>query len=153
PTLPARLTGWSLPATARPATSSGRFRASRPCRSRRPASKKSISVTCVAAVPRQGRPRRRRTWPDGPSPHPMTQRSGDGLMVARLWWKALRQFWPIWALLALAGIVVQSFAVYYFRETIRSGELASLALGWTSLYAFLVSAAAFAGERESRTLR
>ncbi len=40
----------------------------------------------------------------------------------------------------------------YFGEWALSGALAVAALGWTCLYAFAVAAAAFAGERESRTL-
>ncbi len=73
-------------------------------------------------------------------------------MVARLWWKDARQFWPIWVLLAVFGLAAQWLALHYFDEKARSGELAVAALGWTCLYAFAVAAAAFAGERENRTL-
>ncbi len=73
-------------------------------------------------------------------------------MVARLWWKDARQFWPIWVLLAVIGLAAQWLALHYFGEKARSGELAVAALGWTCLYAFAIAAAAFAGERESRTL-
>ena len=48
--------------------------------SRRPASKISTSVTCVAAVPSPLRHRRRRTWPDGPlHPYISVRRLGDRL--------------------------------------------------------------------------
>jgi hypothetical protein len=73
-------------------------------------------------------------------------------MVARLWWKDLRQFWPIWALIAIVALVAQRLIVHYASESARTGELAGFALGWTCLYAFAVAAAAFAGERENRTL-
>jgi ABC-type transport system involved in multi-copper enzyme maturation permease subunit len=73
-------------------------------------------------------------------------------MVARLWWKDLRQFWPIWGLIALLALAVQPILVRFFPDLVRSGELAGLALGWTCLYAYAVAAAAFAGERENRTL-
>ena len=73
-------------------------------------------------------------------------------MVARLWWKDARQFWPIWVLLAVFGLSAQTLILHYHGEKARNGELATAALGWTCLYAFAVAAAAFAGERETRTL-
>jgi hypothetical protein len=50
------------------------------------------------------------------------------------------------------ALAAQWLALHYFGERARSGELAIAALGWTCLYAFAVAAAAFAGERASRTL-
>ncbi len=73
-------------------------------------------------------------------------------MLARLWWKDARQFWPIWVLLAVVGLAAQSLILHYAGEKARNGELVFLALGWTCLYAFAVATAAFAGERENRTL-
>ena len=73
-------------------------------------------------------------------------------MLARLWWKDARQFWPIWVLLAVIGLAAQWLILQYVGEKARNGELAVAALGWTCLYAFAVAAAAFAGERENRTL-
>ncbi len=73
-------------------------------------------------------------------------------MLARLWWKDARQFWPIWVLLAVVGMAAQSLILHYAGEKARNGELVFLALGWTCLYAFAVATAAFAGERENRTL-
>jgi len=72
-------------------------------------------------------------------------------MVARLWWKDARQFWPIWVLLAVIGLAAQLLVLHYDGDA-RKGILAVMALGWTCLYAFAVAAAAFAGERENRTL-
>ena len=63
-----------------------------------------------------------------------------------------RQFWPIWALMAFVGLAAQWVAIRYYRDDSRTGGLAFMALGWTCLYAFAVAAAAFAGERETRTL-
>ena len=73
-------------------------------------------------------------------------------MLARLWWKDARQFWPIWALMAFVALAAQWVAMHYYRDDSRTGGLAFMALGWTCLYAFAVAAAAFAGERETRTL-
>ncbi|MFO0889144.1 MAG: hypothetical protein U0790_08385 [Isosphaeraceae bacterium] len=75
-------------------------------------------------------------------------------MVARLWWKDLRQFWPIWALLVLLALVAQGLIIRYDTSGFRSsGGLAILAIGWACLYGYAVAAAAFAGEREAGTLR
>ena len=71
-------------------------------------------------------------------------------MLARLWWKDARQFWPIWAALIVFAAVAQCLALTY--GDVGGGLLTPLALGWAALYAFAVSAAAFAGERESNTL-
>jgi ABC-type transport system involved in multi-copper enzyme maturation permease subunit len=73
-------------------------------------------------------------------------------MVARLWWKEARLFWPIWALLAVLALAAQGLTLHFLGQQARSGGLLVLALGWTILYAFAVAAAAFAGEREHRTL-
>jgi hypothetical protein len=81
-----------------------------------------------------------------------TLHGGTTRMVMRLWWKDARQFWPIGALLVVFGSVIQVLAVKYGGPGIRDGALVFLAFLWTSLYAFAVTAAAFAGERESRTL-
>ena len=73
-------------------------------------------------------------------------------MVARLWWKDARQFWPIWALLAVVALAVQGLALHYEYAEARQGGMAVAALFWACLYGFAVAAAAFAGERETRTL-
>ena len=74
-------------------------------------------------------------------------------MYARLWWKDARQFWPIWVFLALAAAVVQGLLLYYLGQDARHGALGLSALICASLYAFATGAAAFAGERETGTLR
>ena len=55
-------------------------------------------------------------------------------------------------LLAVFGLAAQSLILHYLGEQARNGGLAVMALGWTCLYGFAVAAAAFAGERENRTL-
>ena len=74
-------------------------------------------------------------------------------MFARLWWKDVRQFWPIWAVLAVAAAGCQ-WLVAEVRRAATSGTGCSCrsAMGWALLYGFAVSAAAFAGERENNTL-
>ena len=72
-------------------------------------------------------------------------------MYMRLWWKDARQFWPIWAFLALAAVVTQLLVHFYASPESRGNILGSLAMGWPFLYAFAVGAAAFAGEREAGT--
>jgi len=74
-------------------------------------------------------------------------------MYARLWWKDVRQFWPIWVFLALAAAVVQGLLLHYLGRDARQGLLGFSALLCASLYAFAAGAAAFAGEREAGTLR
>jgi hypothetical protein len=74
-------------------------------------------------------------------------------MYARLWWKDARQFWPIWVFLASAAAMTQTLVLHFVGREARYGLLGLLALGWTCLYAFAVGAAAFAGERETGTLR
>ncbi len=74
-------------------------------------------------------------------------------MYLRLWWKDARQFWPIWAFLAVAAIVTQGLVLHYVGDEARRGILGGLALCWTALYALSVGAAAFAAERETGTLR
>ena len=52
----------------------------------------------------------------------------------------------------LIAAVGQWLALHYFGSDARNGTLGAMAIGWTCLYAFAVAAAAFAGEREGRTL-
>ena len=73
-------------------------------------------------------------------------------MYARLWWKEARQFWPIWAFLALAAAVIQGLLLHYAGNDARHGILGLSALGCASLYALAVGSAAFAAERETGTL-
>ena len=73
-------------------------------------------------------------------------------MLARLWWKEFRFFGPVLVLLALAAGLLQWLLVSVNSEDARHGGLTVSALCWAVLYAFAVAAAAFAGERESRTL-
>ena len=74
-------------------------------------------------------------------------------MYMRLWWKDARQFWPIWAFLVLAAGVTQLLMNAFAGVAERGNLLVPMAMGWTCLYAFAVGAAAFAGERETGTLR
>lgn len=74
-------------------------------------------------------------------------------MYSRLWWKELRQFWPIWVFVALAAAVTQALALRYLPIESRAGGLFLVALGWASLYGFAIAAAAFAAEREVGTLQ
>jgi ABC-type transport system involved in multi-copper enzyme maturation permease subunit len=77
-------------------------------------------------------------------------------MYARLWWKDLRQFWPIWILLVLVAAVVQMVVLVISGPNENQDWfplLGALSLGWTCLYALAVGAAAFAGEREAGTLK
>lgn len=73
-------------------------------------------------------------------------------MYARLWWKDLRQFWPIWLFLVVAAAAAQ-WLTLLFGVNARHGSLLMLAIFWTSLYALTAGAAAFAGEREVGGLR
>lgn len=73
-------------------------------------------------------------------------------MVARLWWKEARLFWPIAALLVLLAELAQVLTVYCFGHDARTGVLAVMALGWACLYGFAVASASLAGERENGTL-
>jgi hypothetical protein len=77
-------------------------------------------------------------------------------MYARLWWKDLRQFWPIWIFLVLAAAVVQMIVLVISGPNANQDWfhlLTAMAMGWTCLYALAVGAAAFAGEREAGTLK
>ncbi len=74
-------------------------------------------------------------------------------MFARIWWKEARQFWPIWAFVALAAAGFQGLFLYSMGQDARQGVLGLSALAFASLYALAVGAAAFAGERETGTLR
>lgn len=73
-------------------------------------------------------------------------------MLARLWWKEYRAFAPVWLVLALAAAGAQWLLLTLSPEDFRSGALTLVALGWVVLYAFTAGAAAFAGEREAKTL-
>ncbi len=78
-------------------------------------------------------------------------------MTTRLWWKEVKQFWPVWAFLVLVTLAGQGLALGVFGEALRSERhpgaiLGSIAFLWSCLYAFAVAAASFAGEREGRTL-
>jgi ABC-type transport system involved in multi-copper enzyme maturation permease subunit len=74
-------------------------------------------------------------------------------MYARLWWKDLRQFWPIWVFLAVGAAIVQALVLHFAGASAREGFFGNLAVLYASLYALAVGAAAFAGERETGTLR
>ena len=74
-------------------------------------------------------------------------------MYTRLWWKDTRQFWPIWVVLVLAAVLTQWLMLSFPGSHAHYGELGILALMWASLYALTAGAAAFAGERETGTLR
>ncbi len=73
-------------------------------------------------------------------------------MFARLWWKEARQTWPAWGFLAVVGFLVQSHLFCYWRTELSSGGYANVALVVMMIYLFLITAAVFAGERESGTL-
>lgn len=73
-------------------------------------------------------------------------------MLARLWWKEARQFWPIWLFLVLLAVGCQWALLRFLGADARSGTLGALALAWTCLYGCAAGAAAIAGERENRTL-
>lgn len=74
-------------------------------------------------------------------------------MYTRLWWKDARQFWPIWGFLVLVALAGEALIVHYGSDDVRDRALGSMAIGFAGLYAFAVGAAAFAGERETGTLR
>jgi hypothetical protein len=74
-------------------------------------------------------------------------------MYLRLWWKDARQFWPIWAFLVLAAGATQLLLNAFLGPPDRGNTRLVMAMGWACLYAFAVGAAAFAGERETGTLR
>ncbi len=75
-------------------------------------------------------------------------------MFARIWWKETRQFWPLWVVLPPAAAGLQWLAAWFSsrQHHADAGPLASIGLAVTCLYAIAVSCAAFAGEREARTL-
>ena len=73
-------------------------------------------------------------------------------MIARLWWKETRFFWPAWLLLLVVAVGLQALIVASGAQGIRNGWLMVLGLCWAVLYAFVASSAAFAGERENETL-
>jgi len=74
-------------------------------------------------------------------------------MYMRLWWKDARQFWTIWVFVTLAAAAGQWMALNYYGPDVRQGPLLLMALAWSVLYAVVVGSAAFAGERETGTLR
>ena len=73
-------------------------------------------------------------------------------MLARLWWKEYRLFGPVWLIMGAAAAGLQWFQLTVGGEYVRSGSLTQTALIWAVLYAFAVGAAAFAGEREAKTI-
>lgn len=74
-------------------------------------------------------------------------------MLARLWWKEARLYWPVWLVLILVAAGVQwVLEANLERSPLRRSTLTQAALGWGVLYALVAGAAAFAGERENRTL-
>ncbi len=73
-------------------------------------------------------------------------------MLARLWWREFRALGPSWPLLWLAAAGVQGLLLYAGDVEARQGTLTPIALIWAVLYGFAAGAAAFAGERESRSL-
>ena len=73
-------------------------------------------------------------------------------MLARLWWKEYRVFGPVWLILGLAAGLLQWLFLSVDSQDSRSGGLTVSALCWAVLYAFASGAAAFAGERDSKTL-
>ncbi len=74
-------------------------------------------------------------------------------MYKRLWWKDARQFWPIWVFLAATGLVIQLGMDGFASPATRGATLVPMAMGLACLYAYATGAAAFAGERETGTLR
>ncbi len=74
-------------------------------------------------------------------------------MYACLWWKDARQFWPIWVVLLLAAAATQWLMLILVGRPVRFGALGVSALLWAGLYGLAAGAAAFAGERETGTLR
>jgi ABC-2 family transporter protein len=74
-------------------------------------------------------------------------------MYARLWWKDARQFWPIWVLLVVCAAAIQWMMLFFIGDPARNGVFGALALLWAGLYGLAAGAAAFAGERETGTLR
>ena len=73
--------------------------------------------------------------------------------LRRFWWKDARQFWPVALFLVLTAEVVQWLLLRYGGPEVRNGILGWLAIGWAGLYGCAVGAAAFAGEKETGTLR
>ncbi len=58
-------------------------------------------------------------------------------MVARLWWKEARMFWPIWVFLVVVAVATQMLRCIHLRSARRSRPAfwPFLALGWTCFYA------------------
>ena len=71
-------------------------------------------------------------------------------MYARLWWKEVRTFWPLWPVLALIAVGLQ----WILRESSKemaTGWFVIVGLVLSALYAFAVGAGTFAVESESNT--
>lgn len=92
-------------------------------------------------------PNHRSSLMDHPEP-----RSRSLAMLARLWWKEFRMFRPLWPILVLAAGLIQWLLLSTGSPDARSGALTVASVSWAVLYAFAAGAAAFAGERESKTL-
>ena len=73
-------------------------------------------------------------------------------MLARLWWKEARTVWPLWAAVLGIAVVVAGLSYRYDRPSVESGALTPALICVTLLYAFAAGSAAFAGEREGKTL-
>jgi len=73
-------------------------------------------------------------------------------MLARLWWKEWRVFGPACLLLVLGAAGVQWIYLAGNGAYARDGSATPMALIWAVLYAYAVGAAAFAGEREGKTI-
>ena len=73
-------------------------------------------------------------------------------MIARLWWKEWRVFGPAAGLLLLGAAGVQWIYLTSNGSFARDGSATPIALIWAVLYAYAAGAAAFAGEREGKTL-
>jgi hypothetical protein len=75
-------------------------------------------------------------------------------MFARLWWKDARQFGPAWGLIALSSGIGFVLVDRLSPEADARVQLCfAIAFMGSCLYALAISTAAFAGERENRTLR
>ena len=73
-------------------------------------------------------------------------------MLIRIWWKEWRSLAPILATLLVAAGALHAFLLSYGGRDIRNGTLIVVAEGFAVVYALVAGAAAFAGERENRTL-
>src|SRR5438874_151944 len=85
----ARRAGWSAHPTAPPARRSGPCRASRACRLRRPAWKRSTSASCAPDAPRARRRRGSCTWRE---PIAADTGTAEGFQVAKSRFQIIRSF-------------------------------------------------------------